>query len=89
MIYDLMPAELIESKHLTESWFYQISWHQVVYHKSDIKSRVHCSSMQVIINKCFLLNPEKKIGTNPSYRFREIAKKRILNSENWRHRAEG
>jgi len=38
------------------------------------------------MNKCFLLNPEEKIGANPSRRFRE---KRTFNSEKWRHRAEG
>jgi len=27
--------------------------------------------MQVVMNKCFLLNPEKKFGANPSWRFRE------------------
>jgi len=26
------------------------------------KSRVHCCSVQVVLNKCFLLNPERKIG---------------------------
>jgi len=25
------------------------------------KVRVHCFTMQVVINKCFLLNPEKNI----------------------------
>jgi len=42
--------------------------------------------MQVVMNECFLLNPEKKIGTDPSGRFQE---KHTFNSENWRHRAEG
>jgi len=32
---------------------------------AKIKGRVHCFSMQVIINKCFL------IGANPSFRFQE------------------
>jgi len=26
-----------------------------------LKGRVHCFSMQVIMNKCFLLSPEKKL----------------------------
>jgi len=43
-----------------------------------LKDRVHCFSMQVIMNKCFLLNPEKKFGANPSCRFRD---KRTFNSE--------
>jgi len=30
--------------------------------KSAIKDRVHCFSMQVVINKCFLLNPEKSLA---------------------------
>jgi len=34
--------------------------------------------MQVVINKCFLLNPENKFGANLSCRFQEK-----------RHRAEG
>jgi len=37
----------------------------------NIKDRVHCFSMQVVMNKCFLLNPEKKLGANPSCRFRD------------------
>jgi len=36
-----------------------------------LKGLVHCFSMQVVINKCFLLNPEKKIGADLSCRFRE------------------
>jgi len=27
-----------------------------------IKRRVHCFSMQVVMNKCFLLNPEKHLA---------------------------
>jgi len=39
--------------------------------ESDIKDRVHCFSMQVLM-KCFLLNPEKKFfGADPSCRFWE------------------
>jgi len=33
------------------------------------KARVHCFSMQVVVNKSFLLNPEKKFGAEPSCRF--------------------
>jgi len=47
---------------------------------------VHCFSMQAVMNRCFLLNPEKNFGANPSCRFWE---KRTFNSEKWRHRAEG
>jgi len=43
------------------------------------EGRVHCFSMQVVINKCFLLNSEKIFGADPSCRFRE---KRTFNSEN-------
>jgi len=34
------------------------------------KGQVHCFSMQVVMNKCFLLNTQK-IGADPSCRFRE------------------
>jgi len=51
-----------------------------------LKDRVHFFSKQVVMNKCFLLNPEKKIGSYPSCRFLH---KRAFNSEKWRHRAEG
>jgi len=30
--------------------------------------------MQVVMKKCFLLNPEKNFGTDPSCRFREKSK---------------
>jgi len=36
--------------------------------------------MQVVIDKCFLLNPEKKIGAYPSYRFREKRKNRLTSA---------
>jgi len=42
------------------------------------KGRVYCFSMQVVMNKCFLLNPEKKIGADSSCRFREKRKKPTL-----------
>jgi len=31
---------------------------------SSFKDRVHCFSMQVVMNKCFFLNPEKKFDAN-------------------------
>jgi len=34
------------------------------------------------MNKCFLLNPEKKIGTDPSCRFREKRKNTPLIPKN-------
>jgi len=39
--------------------------------------------MQVVINKCFFLNPEKrkKIGADSSYRFDKNAKNAHFNSE--------
>jgi len=49
------------------------------------KGRLHCFSMQTVMYKCFLLNPGKKFSADSAYRFWE---KRI-NSEKWRHRAEG
>jgi len=42
--------------------------------------------MQVVKNKCFLLNPENNFGEDPSCRFQE---KRTFTSEEWLHRAEG
>jgi len=35
-----------------------------------VKGRVQCFSMQVVMNKCFLLNP-KIFGADPSCPFRE------------------
>jgi len=35
------------------------------------KGRVHCFSMQAVMNKCFLLNPEKEFGADLNCRFRE------------------
>jgi len=43
-----------------------------------IKGRLPYFSMQVVINKCFHLNPETKFGEDPSCRFREKRKKRTL-----------
>jgi len=48
---------------------------------SLLKGRVHCFSMQVVMYKCFLLNPEKKISEGPSCRFREKCEKRTFISE--------
>jgi len=42
------------------------------------KGQVHCFSMQVVMKKCFLLNPEKKFGADSACRFRE---NRTFNSE--------
>jgi len=53
-----------------------------------LKGRVHCFSMQVVINKCFLLNPEKKLAQIRLIVFEKNAKTHF-NSEKWRHRAEG
>jgi len=43
-----------------------------------VKVRVHCFSMQVVMNECFLLNSQTKFGVDSSCRFRE---KRIFNSK--------
>jgi len=51
--------------------------------EKDLKGRVHCFSMQVVMNKCFLLNSEKK------FVFKKNSKKCTFNSKKWRHRAEG
>jgi len=40
------------------------------------KGLAHCFSMQVVINKCFLLNLEKKFGVDPSCRFRKKKQKK-------------
>jgi len=48
----------------------------------SLKGRVHCFSMQVVINKSFVLNPEKKFGANSSCRFREKRKNAPLISKN-------
>jgi len=57
--------------------------------RQGFKDRVHCFSMQVVINKCFLLNPKKNFGADSSCRFRQKCKKRTFNSEKWHHWAEG
>jgi len=41
----------------------------------NFKGLVHCFSMQdVIMNKCFLLSPEKKFGADSSFCFQEKRK---------------
>jgi len=45
---------------------------------SSLKGQVQCFSMQIVMNKCFFLNPEQKNGANPSCRFHEKRKKRTL-----------
>jgi len=39
----------------------------------SLQGRVHCFSMQVVMNKWFLLNPEKKFSVNPSFVFEKNA----------------
>jgi len=34
--------------------------------------------MQVVLNKCFVLNPEIKFGTDPSYRFRTQKRRTLI-----------
>jgi len=41
--------------------------------------------MQVVMNKCFVLNPEKNLSQIPL----SFSKKHTFNSEKWRYRAEG
>jgi len=49
----------------------------VIISSIHIKARVHCFSMQVVMNKC-LLNPEKKIWRKSVLSF---SKKRTFKSE--------
>jgi len=35
------------------------------------KDRMHCFSMHVVMNKCFILNHEKRFSADPSCCFRE------------------
>jgi len=55
----------------------------------EIKSQVQCFSMQIIMNKCFLLNSEKKLAQNRLVVFEKNAKNAHFNSEKWRHRGKG
>jgi len=54
----------------------------------SLKGRVHCFSMQVVMNKCFLLNPEKNL-TQIRLVVYEKTQKRTFKSEKCRHRAKG
>jgi len=45
---------------------------------SNLKAGCIAFSMQVVMSKDFLLNPENKFGADLSCRFREKRKKRIL-----------
>jgi len=47
-----------------------------------INGRVHGISMQVIMNKCFVLNPEKQFGADPFCRLGEKRKSAPLNPKN-------
>jgi len=51
------------------------------FNSNCFKDRLQCFSMQVVMNKCFLLNPEKNC-VDPSCHFREIRKNAHFNSEN-------
>jgi len=42
--------------------------------QSTLKDQVQYLSMQFVMKKCFLLNPEKKFSADPSCRFREKCK---------------
>jgi len=47
-----------------------------------LKGRMHCFSMQIGINMCYLLNPGKKFGADPYCRFRKNAKNAHLFPKN-------
>jgi len=47
----------------------------------SFKGRVHCFSMQFVMNKCFLLNPEKKLAQIHLVVFDKNAKNAHFNSE--------
>jgi len=53
---------------------------QFVITISHFKSWLQCFSMQAVLNKCFVLNPEK-IVADLSYYFREKANMTLFNSE--------
>jgi len=40
---------------------------------TDLKGRLQCFSMQVVMSKCFLLNPENKFGTDRLVVFKKNA----------------
>jgi len=48
---------------------------------SQIKGRVHCFLMQVVMNKCFLLNPEKNLAQIRLVVFENNAKNANFNFE--------
>jgi len=47
----------------------------------SFKGRAQCFSMQVVMNKCFLLNPEKNLAQIHLVVFEKNAKKAHFNSE--------
>jgi len=50
-----------------------------------LKVWVYCFSMQVVMNKCFLLNPKKNFGADPSCHFWENILVSVHLIEKWRH----
>jgi len=60
-----------------------------IFFELSLKGRVHCFSMQVGMNKCFLLNPESKLAQIRLAIFEKNAKKVHFNFEKRRHRAGG
>jgi len=48
--------------------------HDLEWYRTHLKRPSALLFNAVVINKCFLLNPEKKFGADPSCRFREKAK---------------
>jgi len=55
--------------------------HTLSTNKCLIKGRVHCFSMQVVMKKCFLLNPGKKLAQILLVIFEKNAKNAHFNSE--------
>jgi len=49
-----MEPKTIEPKHNKQCNFHSL--------QRSYKGRVHCFSMQVVMNKCFLLSPENKLA---------------------------
>jgi len=47
----------------------------------DLKGRVHCFSMQVVMTKCFLLNPDKNMAQIRLVVFEKNAKNAHFNSK--------
>jgi len=58
--------------YLTSSWFIK-----------KLKGWVHCFSMQVVMNKCFHLNPEKNLAQIRLAVFEKNTKNAHFNSEKW------